>query len=353
MASDSDFSRTALPGDPAGDTPADYGDAAAEYRAARESAALFPRRSRGRLRLTGSDALDLLHRTTTADLASLPVGGVATTVVQSETARVLDWVTVLRRADDLVLIGGAGRGAALAEWIDRLVIMEDVQVEALGDDSELFEIVGPSAGAALADAWGAEAGAIPAGRAVLPAPAPGVTLIRGFERRPDAWLVLFEAGADRGPLERLVAERRLVPAGLRADEALRIEDGRPLVGRELNGDANPLEARLEDSVSFTKGCYPGQEVVARLITYKSLKRRLARFELDRDVPPPPPGTNYPAVDGGAPTARITSTARSFAGVPVIALGYVKNELAAPGTDIVFSAPDGPVRGRVLDIPPAP
>jgi folate-binding protein YgfZ len=327
--------------------------AAASHRAAPRSAVLFRRSDRGLLRLTGGDALDLLHRTTTADLARLPVGGAAPTVVQTETARVVDWLTVIRRADDIVLVGGPGRGDELAAWIDRLVIMEDVQVETLGAGVDLFEVAGPGAAAAVAEAFDDAAGALRTGQVLESARVPGVTIVRGFELRPDAHLLLFDSSADRAPLEKWLASSAVTVADASTDEALRIAEGRPLVGRELNGDANPLEARLETSVSFTKGCYPGQEVVARLVTYKSLKRRLALFELDRDVPSPAPGTNYPAVDGGAPAARITSVARACDRTATIALGYAKNELAAPGTDLLFSAADGPVRGRVLDFPPAP
>lgn len=334
-------------------TPPHFGDAEAEYRAARNTAALFPRGTRGRIRLRGADALDLLHRTTTADLSTLTPGRVAPTLVQTETARVVDWLTVVRRTEDLLLLCGPGRAEATAAWIDRLVIMEDVTVEVLDEGFDAVEVVGPAAAAVLAESYGAGVSSLVAGHSLDLDPALGVTLFRGYEGQPDSFVVLFEPGADRTSMEQLLAAGRLVPAGTLADDALRVERGRPLVGRELNSDANPLEARLQESVSFTKGCYPGQEVVARLITYSSLKRRLTVFELDRDVPTPEPGMNYPAVDGGAPAGRLTSVARAFHRQAPLALGYVRLDRAAPGTETFFTATDGPVRARVIDDPPAP
>lgn len=292
--------------------PDHFGDPSSEYRAARERMALFERSDAGILRLTGTDALDLLQRTTTGELARLAAGETAMTVIQTETARILDWAEVRRRDNDLILVTGPGRAEADLAWLDRMVIMDDVTVEDLSADWRCIDLVGPSVG-----------------RKRLCGPAAEID----------------------GLVAALLERGEAVRAGRLADESLRLEQGRPRVGRELTAETNPLEARLHESISFTKGCYPGQEVIARLITYKSLKRTLCAFELSREVAAPAPGANHPLVDGGAAAARITSVGWSYGRNAWLALGFARNDLAAPGTSLEFSGPDGPFEGRVLEYPP--
>lgn len=289
--------------------PDHFGDPAAEYRAARERIALFERHDLITIRLAGADALDLLHRITTADLAGLAVGASATAVLVTEKARVLDWLEVRRREFDLILIGAACQRTELLAWLDRMIIMEEVTVEDLSDGWRIVDVVGPSVGVA---------------RSVGPA---------------DEMAGLAAERLDRG---------EGVRAGRLAHESLRLEERWPLVGRELTLDTNPLEARLHDSISFTKGCYPGQEVIARMITYKSLKRTLCAFDLGRPAPELPAGQSWPLIDGGAVAARLTTTGWSYGRERWMALGFARNELATPGMTLIFEASDGPLEATVLE-----
>jgi len=325
--------------------------ARAAWRRAVDQAALFDRSDRGRLVLAGADSLDLLHRTTTGDLAALPIGGFATSVIQTETGRVLDWILLWRRAADLLVVTGPGRGADDLAWVDRMVIMDDVTPQLLDDTTRLYELAGPAAGAMLAAVGLPVAGASDEGTPrTTEGQIDGIDVTVACARtgaRGEFWLLVPAAGAPE-VAARLEAAGA-VPAGAEIDDAIRLERGQPLVGRELTTDANPLEARLEASIGFQKGCYPGQEVIARMITYKSLKRRLSLLALDQAIPSPPVGGSWPLVDGTA-AGRITSTAWSFLHGAPLAMGYLRNDLAAPGTVVQVKGPDGPVAGRVLDFP---
>lgn len=325
--------------------------ARAAWRRTVDGAALFDRSDRGRLVLAGADGLDLLHRTTTGDLAALPVDGFATTVIQTETGRILDWIRLWRRAGDLLLVTGPGRGAEDLEWVDRMVIMDDVTPQLLDDTTRLYELAGPAAATMLAAVGLPVPGAAGDGSArIADGHIEGIEVTVACARtgaRGEFWLVV-PASATASLAARFEAAGA-EPAGPDLDDTLRLERGEPLVGRELTALANPLEARLEASIGFQKGCYPGQEVIARMITYKSLKRRLSLLALERAMPAPRAGESWPLADGPA-AGRITSTAWSFAHEAPLAMGYLRNDLAAPGTPVTVKGPDGEVTGRVLDFP---
>ncbi|TPW17320.1 MAG: folate-binding protein YgfZ [bacterium] len=332
-------------------TPLNEPDAAA-YRAAREGAALIDRSDRAALLLAGADALDLLHRTTTADLSRLVPGQFATTVIQTETGRILDWLLLWRRMDDLLIVTGPDRGTPDLEWTDRMVIMDDVTGRFLDPENVLLELSGPGAPAILGR-LGLElpghggGGATPRSANVLIDGVPVTLATSRLRQDPECWLHVPTAAAP-SVVTRLT-QAGATPIGREVSEAIRLLRGQPLVGRELTSEANPLEARLDHSIGFQKGCYPGQEVIARMITYKSVRKILSLLRLERRVTAPPAGSSYPLV-GGIALGRITSTAWSFQQDAPLAMGYLRNDLAGIGSRVEISAPDGPVIGQVVDFP---
>jgi folate-binding protein YgfZ len=133
------------------------------------------------------------------------------------------------------------------------------------------------------------------------------------------WRALLEAGRERG----------LVEGDLETLEILRIEAGTPRLGRELGEEVLPQEAGLDHAVSTTKGCYTGQEVMARIRTYGQVKHRLVGLRVEADAPPAP-GT--PLEVEGARVGEVTSAALSpHAGA--IALGYLRRPHDEPGTRV--------------------
>jgi tRNA-modifying protein YgfZ len=329
-----------------------FGDPKREYREARSGVVLFDRSTHGRLGITGADALDVLHRTTSGDLKALKPGGGGLTVIQTETARILDWVTLWVLDDQIVAVTGEDRGAKVRDWIDRMVIMEDVAVTDVTGETELLELHGPGAARTASTLAGVEVEGLPpqhhvafewngmAGR-----------LARG-RAGTSSFQVMVGPRQAGGLAEALSGAGLAVPAGSLASEALRIEDGQPLSGRELTEETNPLEAGLDDSIGFTKGCYPGQEVIARMITYKSLKRTLAGFVFEE------PGSE-PAVRHSFPVrhrtddrlaGRLTSFAFSYGLEQYVGLGIVPLELAKPDTPVLVDTGTALVRARTVPLP---
>jgi len=116
-----------------------------------------------------------------------------------------------------------------------------------------------------------------------------------------------------------------------------ILSGLPAPGHELTGDHNPLEAGLRDAVSFSKGCYVGQEVVARLNTYGKVARALVRLELEPDAPVPAPGAAI--LHSGSAIGAVTSAVRPPGRPAPVALAYVKSR-ALPADVTVLAVDDG-------------
>jgi folate-binding protein YgfZ len=177
-----------------------------------------------------------------------------------------------------------------------------LSIRRLGADEDLLEIDGPCArNLAL---W------VPAARA------------EEWRRR------LLEGGRGAG----------LRSVGHEAYEAARVEGGFPAWESELSEEVNPLEAGLNASIHWNKGCYIGQEVIARLDTYHKVQRHLVGLRLAGEAAPPLPGSTVLA--GGQAAGLLTSVAWSPALGGIIALAYLRTAHAAPGTDVEVQPPAG-------------
>jgi folate-binding protein YgfZ len=251
------------------------------------------------LRLTGRDALALLHRITTQHLRELPAGGVATTLFCDFRGRVLHRVAVARTADAIWLARPDAPGDELAAAIDAQVFRDDVRIE---DLSERHAVHAAS-----------EPGAVPGTLTWGDARPRALHLARGI-----TWLVGDPPAA---PLT----------------EPDRIRVGAPRHGREIAEAFNPYEIDAVDDVHLDKGCFTGQEALLRMHTYKGVRRRLARVEGTGA----PPASGVMLRHGDADAGVITSAAATAAGW--IALAVVRNDavdaaLALGGTALTRLAP---------------
>jgi len=151
-----------------------------------------------------------------------------------------------------------------------------------------------------------------------------------------------------GPqLRNTLLETGAEPAGVDVTEALRVERGIPAFGKELGESYNPLEAGLMPLISFTKGCYIGQEVVARLNTYDKVQKSLVGLRWDGDSAVAS-GTRL--LLDGKQAGVMTTAAMSPRIAGVIGLGYVRKAHATPGSELLLESPDGPTPVRVTTLP---
>ncbi len=328
--------------------PGHYGDPAAEYAALLEGVALVGRSSAGRVRVGGADGLDLLDRLSTNKMAALAAGEGAPTVVTTNKGRVVDLLLVTVRSDHLLYLTSPGRQSAVMEWLDFYTFSEDVAVKDLTETTALFVLAGPRA-KALLESVGAPVGGLPRfhSREVVAAGVEALvwhTLGAGAET--------YELLAPRTEASRLWDGLRAagaIPVGQEAWEACRVARGVPVYGAEFGEDTNPLESGLKGAISFNKGCYVGQEVVARLDTYRKVQRRLMAAVLsgpakvgdallalrppESDLIAPPGAGQAPAGAGQAgerKVGKLTSVARVPAGGAYVALALVRSEHAVDG-----------------------
>jgi folate-binding protein YgfZ len=270
--------------------------------------AFFDRTTRGRLIVTGRDRKDLLHRLATNGIVTLQAGQGTSTCFCTNKGRLIDWTVVLDRGEDLLLL--SGNPERLTGHILQFTISEDVTVR----NYMAIEILvcGPGAAGFLGvdlPRWGFTDVSLAGVRAQV---------VRAEPLLGDGYVVL---APDAVALRRLLLERgrQLEPADV---DALRVRQGIPAVPNEINEDWNPWEAGLDEAVSLSKGCYVGQEVIARIHTYKRLQRRLAGLKLARTR-----ARGERLGLGGRDVAVVTTVAGERA------LAYVDVEHLAPGTEL--------------------
>jgi folate-binding protein YgfZ len=312
------------------EVPRDYGDPLAEALAARQVAGLADRSDRGKIRLTGPERVPFLHALVTNDLTALSPERGCYTLALNHKGQIVAEFPVLPWGESLLLTVEPGERAFTLSWLQRHKLRRKVEIQDVTTELALFSLVGPQAPAVL-ERWLGERIILASEHVVrrqwrgsplliagnLAVGLPGYDLLLPAEHAAAAWTSLL-------------ASDHLRPIGQDAWEVLRVEAGQPRYGPELNERTLPAEARLEQrAISFTKGCYPGQEIVARIRNRGQVHRFLRGIVLP-DGAPPPAGTAILA--GERPVGTVTSAAYSPSLGRPIALAFIQREVT-PGTTV--------------------
>lgn len=230
--------------------------------------------------MTGSEGVDFLQRLSTNDMLPLRAGNVVTTVLTTEKGRVIDVCTLVPRRDDHLLLTSKSQSGVVKSWLEKFIIMEDLAIEDLSSTLTTCCLVGPKAksflmhtSSASPEEWN---------RPIVP------SILHGHEflAYTDTSLPLptWHAVAGTDAMAEFVRTAEESGAakiiGQHTFDVVRVENGLPLVGVDITGHENPLESPLRAYVSFTKGCYIGQEVIARIETYKKLQKELRGMIID-------------------------------------------------------------------------
>jgi folate-binding protein YgfZ len=291
----------------------------ADYRVITGGCGLLDRSERGKLALSGADAAAFLQGQVTNDVESLSVGAGCYAAFLTPKGKMLGDLRILNAGDELLLDTERVALQPLFNMIRHFSIGYQVELHKRTLERGLLSLIGPEA-ARVAGADG------------LPveenAHAP-ITLgdIRTRAIRTDVGVDLLCEAADTEALRAALEELGAVSVGEAAAECLRVERGRPRYGIDLDDTVIPQEAGLnERAVSFTKGCYVGQETVARLFYRGKPNRQLRGLRLSGPADPGEELTFESRVVG-----RLTSVAQSPRLGP-IGLGLVRRE-AAPGSTV--------------------
>ena len=213
------------------------------------------------------------------------------TIFTNANARILFRVVCLNRPEGLLLISEAGQGGALAEFLRRNIFFGDqVAVRENAGTTAQFAIHGPGARAVVASFAPAAADLALMGNIDLKAADCRLMVARRKPICGEHWLFICaaeQAAAVHRLLLREGSASGLTPAGSLTYNALRIRSGRP-AGLELSSDYIPLEVGLWDEVSFSKGCYTGQEIIARMESRERLAKTIVKLDLSDMVAAPAP-----------------------------------------------------------------
>ncbi|WP_084554918.1 YgfZ/GcvT domain-containing protein [[Phormidium ambiguum] IAM M-71] len=308
--------------------------------AAKEWVALCDRTHWGRILVSDEDRLRFLHNQSTNDLQSLKPGTGCDTVFVSSTARTIDLVTAYILEDAVLLLVSPNRREYLLQWMDKYIFFADkVKLKDITNDTATYSLIGAESQRIVKELGAEEIidrdygnhqlfklediefrVAVGSGLAI-----PGYTLIVAAEYAAKLWKKLVELGA--------------VPLGEEGWEQLRITQGRPIPDQELTDDYNPLEAGLWEKISFSKGCYIGQETIARLNTYKGVKQQLWGIRL---AAPAEVGTIITLDE--EKVGKLTSFTVTEQGY--FGLCYIRTKAGGEGLKVRV----GEVEGEVVEVP---
>jgi folate-binding protein YgfZ len=335
-----------LPG-PAG-AVVTFGDVPGEYRAGCEGAALFDQTTRGSISVAGADAAAFLHRLLANSVRTLSAGQGNQNLLLSARGKILAVFDLEFSAEDLRLSTEPGEAPGLLRALDTYLFSERVKWTERTELAAPLDLCGPRARELAQQLLGVT---LPAEeRAFLDLPfaegrvrastrivagSPGVRLDGGPVLAARLWSGLTDLGA--------------VPAGLAAEDCLRVEACWAKPGADIDENVYPQEARLERAFSLSKGCYIGQEVVAKIDTYGGLNKRLTALRISGDEPVPR-GARLSRLDEGEwrDLGVVTTWGYSFVQDCGMVLAYVKRRHQAPGTE--FRLGDGPLTATVVASP---
>jgi tRNA-modifying protein YgfZ len=294
----------------------------------------------GVLKITGGDQLRYLHNQSTNDFEKLKPGQGCDTVFVTSTARTLDLATAYVTEDSVLVLVSPHRQSQLTAWLDRFIFPFDkVELANISATTAIFSVLGQQSLNLLskissetisltnfADHQLVTIADVPVRIALGSGLAtPGYTLIMERDVAGIVWSTLVEKGA--------------IAFGDRLWETLRIQQGRPTPDRELTEDYNPLEAGLWQTISFEKGCYIGQETIARLNTYNGVKQKLWGIKLTQPVEPQTPITLEDSKIG-----ILTSYTDTLTGC--FGLGYIRTKAGGEGLQVKVGA----ALGELVSVP---
>ncbi len=316
-----------------------------------QAAAMFPLPDRAQIRVTGNDRVKFLQNFCTNDLRLLTDGRGCEAFCCNVKGRVLAHITIFSLGEALWIDSGAGSASALIAHLDRYLIREDVAFADVSNNYAQFAFVGPEASAALQSLLTSRG--LDAAKASALDAAPGIAtvawtadaelpvLVRAVDWWPRQIRMLLIPSDWQDDWQQQATDLEIV-TGTAADwNSLRIASGWPEYGQDIS-DANlPQEvARTERCINFKKGCYLGQEPIARLDALGHTNRELRRLHIaSADVPAI--DTELFAENTTDSAGRLTSAAPAPDGNGCVALGYVKTRWNAAGTRLVVGAPSAP------------
>ena len=334
--------------------PASFGDEGTEYEAVRGGGAgLFDLSVRGRVEVSGAEAVQFLNGMLTNDVAGLEEGAWMHAAFPNPQGRLLASVRVLREGGRFLFDTEPASYASLLKLLGRFTLAGDFRVRDLTHETALLSLQGARAAEVVGAVLGEDAARTPRGRVAVVAEGWGeepLRVIRATHTAEDGFdLFVGASEAERLWVALVAAGAR--PAGFDALEVLRVEAGLPRYGVDAS-DANVVLEVVDEAlaVSYTKGCYAGQEIIARIHWRGHVAKRLAGVVFESDSEPPADARLRDPAEGRE-AGRITSNAYSPRLRRRVGLALVKYDFLKPGTELkVFSGDTEVCAAHVAELP---
>ncbi len=331
--------------------PARFSALPQEYETLRSGAGLLDISHVTKLRVSGRDRRTWLHGQVTQEIKGLADGRAAYAAILTPQGRLVSDLRVYAVPDALWLVAPSATAAPVGEYLDRFLIMERAEIEDRSEAWAALRVIGPMAVSALASVLGEAVCELDpwevsteqyGGEELYAARVPqsgeeGFDLLVPAPQAPSLWGALCQGR--RGFAVQSV--------GWEAINTRRVEAGEAWWGAELDETIVPLEARLDHAVSRNKGCYVGQEIIARIDARGHVNNLLAGFLVHGEALPEP-GAELQV--GEKKVGRVTSAVHSPALGRPIALGFLRREHHAPGTRVEVVSAAGPMELEVTTLP---
>ncbi len=320
-----------------------YGNATGEYQSVLDHAALMDASDAGRIWLRDRDQAALLQRLSTNDVEKLSPGQGQQTVLTNHNGRIIDLLTVHALPEQLLIVTSPQQRGVVFNLLHKNIFFNDnVKLEQATATLGHLLLYGPESSTQVQILTGVTVAELPLYSIVAtqingidlyiarvrPLGGTGFALYLPAEDLPSVWTALVAAG--------------MRPLGRTAYNQLRVEAGYPAYGRELSLEYIPLETGLQEAISFTKGCYIGQEIIARMESRRRIAKYLRGLRLTGLIDAP-----RKLELAGKEVGDLTSVVESPRFGP-IGLAYVRRAHAEPGTKIEVVESD--ITGEVVVLP---
>ncbi len=323
--------------------PASFGDAAAEHLTCRKSAVVIDLSHRGNLCFSGPDTEEFLHRMLSNRVKELKPGEGAYNTFLTRQGKFISDLHTYKFETFVVASVAPGMAGILAEEIDRFIIMDQVEVADETENSFCIGLFGPSSREIIAKA----------GMGEPPTSAHGHTSSGDMMMARELWTgedgyLLMGRREEAERVWRALSDAGAKPAGVATLESLTLEAGVALFGKDMTPAVNPMQAGLEEkAIDFEKGCYIGQEVIAKIKYLGQVNRGIVGLKIDGETVPEPGAAVYA---GGKEVGSITRSAYCPTLDAVLAFSYLPRAQMEPGTQVMVDSLGAVAKATVESLP---
>jgi folate-binding protein YgfZ len=324
------------------ETALSFGDPTAELAALRSGCGVFSLAWRSLINVTGKDRVRWLHNMVSNNVRDLPANHGKYNFVLNAQGRILGDMYIFNRGESLGLETDTAQVETLLNAMKRYIIMDKVEMTPAGETLMVLGACGPNAEAVLARADINAFGMAPLEVRELSVGGLALTLIRGPEQKP-GWFELWIDPAKAQDCWSRLTSAGAQPVGSEALEMWRVLRGIPSYGQDIRDRDLPQETEQMQALTFTKGCYIGQEIVERIRARGQVHRKFAGFIF---------GEHVPAIGKFESEGRALAEITTLATVPAsggsknIGLGYVRREALAAGPKIDLNG----IEATVVNLP---